>query len=166
MLVKYNLYYPLSYLETKLKLITSWQRKKKKTQSPGFIDTRKVCLQPPPFCLECSHESLWIESPQNSYKANKSTQILPNCIMFPAVANLWFNLTTVLWKKRKYMSTDYPKVSLMTKFCHPGIKQFQHPEQGLRGRVCKVTRTPLWQSAVTCTHFTLESDTPHMNQWL
>lgn len=100
------------------------KEKKKQTQSSGFIDTGKACLQPPPFCLECSHESPWIETPENSYKANKSTQILPNCIMFPAVANLWFNLTTVLWRKRKCMTTDYPKVTVMTKFSHPEIKQF------------------------------------------
>lgn len=99
-------------------------KKKEKIQSPGFLDTGKACLQPPPVCLEWSSEPLWIETPENSYKAQKSTQTLPNRIMFPVVANLWFNLTAVLWRKRKCMTTDYPKVTLMTKFCHPGIKQF------------------------------------------
>lgn len=50
MLGRYNLYYTLCYLKTKL--TAGWQKKKEKTQSPGFLDTGKARLQPPPVCLE------------------------------------------------------------------------------------------------------------------
>lgn len=51
MLVKSNLYYTLSYLKTKLKLISSWQRKEKEDLKSWFYRYRKSLSPATSFLL-------------------------------------------------------------------------------------------------------------------